>query len=138
MDDAALLRASARERALYDELAGVYRALLDALADPATPVDPDVVGAHRQRAEGLVDALRAVAATLAPRRLAGTPVADQVTSLWRASARAAATALGANRELEARVRARGAAIAERLVSVDRGRRALASYRPVAASGSASA
>ncbi|HYR95530.1 MAG TPA: hypothetical protein VEM57_02295 [Candidatus Binatus sp.] len=129
MDEAGLLRASERERALYDELGAAYRALAAALADEAAPVDPETVTAHQQRVEATVEALRSISAAVTPHRLSGAPVAADVASLWRASAGLAAAALEANRKLGALARARQAALAARLAQLDEGRRALAGYRP---------
>lgn len=134
MDEAALLRASERERALYEELGAAYRGLAAALGDETTPVDPAGVAAHQHRAEDAVEALRTVSAAVAPRRLSGAPVAPDVQQRWRESARLAAAALEANRELGALARARQALLAARLARLGEGRRALAGYRPAATVG----
>jgi hypothetical protein len=131
MDEAGLLRASERERALYEELGAAYRALAAALADEAVPVDPDAVAAHRRRVEATIEALRSISAAVTPHRLSGAPVAAEVESLWRTSAGLAVAALEANRELGALARARQTALAARLARLDEGRRALAGYRPSA-------
>jgi hypothetical protein len=128
MDRSALLSASEHERALYERLGGVYRTLLATLADAAAPVDPASIAAHERDAEATVEALRAVAAALAPHRLGGRPVDADVAALWQASAALAAAALAANRALAAHARARQGALTERLAQVDRGRRGLAGYR----------
>jgi hypothetical protein len=128
MDEAGLLRASERERALYEELGAAYRALAAGLADEAE-IDPAAVAAHQRRVEEIVDALRAASAAVRPHRLSGAPVAAEIQSLWRASGALAAAALEANRQLGEIARARQAMLAARLARLDQGRRALAGYRP---------
>ena len=124
-----LLEASRREHALYRELVAAYRSLANALADPTVPVDPAWLSGRRRDADLAVDALRALAAALAPHRLTGAPVSADVREFWTASAVLAADARTANAEAIRLARERRAAIAARLARVGAGRRALAGYRP---------
>ncbi len=122
-----VLAASRRERALYEELVGVYRGLAAALGDER--FDRARVAAEQARAEAATTALRALAAELAPHRLTGAPLATETHALWQASAALAAEAVRLNGELAALARARQSAVAARLTTLDTGRQALAGYRP---------
>ena len=129
MDEAELLRASQRERALYAELGAVYQSLAEALGDERAPVDTARVAAEERRAEAAIGALRALAAALAPHRLTGAPVAAEVQELWRASAAFAAAAAAANAAVTALAHTRRAGLGARLARLADGRRGLAAYRP---------
>lgn len=130
MDEAALLGASARERALYAELLALYRGLLAALDDGSA--DAAGLAAGRARADAVTSSLRAVAETLAPHRLTADAVAPAVSALWRESAELAVEALGANAELRRRAEASRAGIAAALGRIERSRTGLAGYRAAAA------
>jgi hypothetical protein len=126
MDDAELRRASEHERALYEELAGTYRALAAVLGDEGAPLDG--IATQQRRAEVTAEAIRAVAARIAPRRFGGVPVEVEIQSLWRSSAELAASALETNRELQALARARQDAVAGRLGRLTAGAHGLRGYR----------
>jgi hypothetical protein len=128
MDDAALLRASRRERALYEELHTAYRTLASTLCDEAV-LDVSVVAAHRERADAATAALRQVATLLAPHRLGGVSIPPEVRTEWQASAALAAEAAEANARLMALARARQVALGMRLAQLGETRRVLAGYRP---------
>ncbi|HLK11854.1 MAG TPA: hypothetical protein VKW76_10770 [Candidatus Binatia bacterium] len=127
MADDELLRLSARELLLYQDLAHGYEALLGVLRDDPSPGAAPELREATARTERATDALRAVSAALAPWRLAGRPVPESVRSVWRASAEVAAQAVEANAALVAHARAHQAALAKRLAVLDTGRRALAGY-----------
>ncbi len=129
MDDAALLRASRRERSLYEELRAAYRALATTLADEGTPLDVTSVAAHRERADAATAALRKIAVTLAPRRLGGEAIGALAREEWRASAALAAEAAEANARLLALARARQVGLRARLAQLGETRRVLRGYRP---------
>ncbi len=105
MNGDALVRASRRERDLYGELERAYAALAILLGDERG-VDPAHLTAARERAAETAERLRAVAATIAPRRLTGEPVSDEVATLWRASAELAARAAALSGALVHQARAR--------------------------------
>jgi hypothetical protein len=127
-----LLAASRREQALYEELLGCYRALVEALGDPETPVAPEVVAGHGARADATTAELRRLAAELGPHRLSGTAVDAETRAAWRASADRAAEAARLNAQLTLLARARQQALAARLARLEAGSQALAGYRPRAA------
>jgi len=129
MDYAELVGASRRERALYEELAAAYRAMVGVLRDEHAPVDPAWVAAHGARAEAATAALRAVAARLAPHRLGGDTVPAEAEALWRASAALAAEAAQTNADIIGLARARQRRLADHLARLGDGRRGLAGYRP---------
>ena len=129
MDDAALLRASRRERALYEELHAAYRALASTLCDGDPALDASVVAAQRERADAATAALRQVGAVLAPHRLSGVAIAPDVRAEWEVSAALAAEAAAANARLMALARARQVALSTRLAQLGETRRVLAGYRP---------
>jgi hypothetical protein len=128
MDDAALLRASQRERSLYEELRAAYGALGTLLAD-GTPLDPGRVAAERERADAATAALAKLAATIAPHRLGSRPVAGAVREEWRLSAALAAEAAEANARLIALARTRQGDVRARLAKLGETRRMLRGYRP---------
>ena len=128
MDETDLLGVSARERALYAELLGVYRELLAAIDDESA----DALVERRARAEAITKELRMVAEMLAPHRLSGAAVTASVRALWSESAETAVEALGANAELTKRARSSAAAVAGALLRVREGRSGLAGYRPAGA------
>jgi len=129
MDDAELRRASEHERALYEELAGTYRALATVLGDEGASLD--AIATHQRRAEVTAEALRVVAARIAPHRLGKAPVEVEIQSLWRSSAELAASALQTNREVHALARTRQNAVAARLARLAAGAQGLAGYRACA-------
>ena len=129
MDDAALLRASQRERSLYAELRASYGALATMLGDEGTPLDPGRVTAERERADAATAALAKIAATIAPHRLAGRRVAAEVREEWRISAALAAEAAEANAQLIALARTRQGDLRARLAQLGETRRVLRGYRP---------
>jgi hypothetical protein len=129
MDDAALLRASRRERALYEELHAAYRLLASTLGDEGAILDVSVVAAHRERADAATAALRQVATLLAPHRLGGVSIPTEVRTEWQASAALAAEAAEANAHLMVLARARQVALSTRLAQLGETRRVLAGYRP---------
>ena len=129
MDDAALLRASQRERSLYAELRESYRVLATMLADGGAPLDPGRVAAERERADATAAALAKIAAAIAPHRLAGRPVAAEVREEWRISAALAAEAAEANAQLIALARTRQGDLRARLAQLGETRRVLRGYRP---------
>jgi hypothetical protein len=129
MDQTDLLGASRRELDLYGELAAAYRALKTALGGDDAPADPALVAAHRERAEAVINDLRAVAGTLASHRLSAGTVSPEIEALWRESATLAAEAAETNAELGRLARARQAAVVSQLATLGRGRRALSAYRP---------
>jgi hypothetical protein len=128
MDDAALLRASQRERSLYEELRAAYRALATVLAD-GTPVDPSRVAVERERADAATAALGKLAATIAPYRLGGRPVGAEVRQEWRLSAALAAEAAEANARLIVLARTRQSDVRARRAQLGETRRVLRGYRP---------
>ena len=128
MDDAALLRASQRERSLYAELCASYRALAILLAD-GTPLDPSRVAGERERADAAAATLAKVAAIIAPHRLGGRTVAAEVREEWRVSATLAAEAAEANARLIALARTRQGDVRARLAELGATRRVLRGYRP---------
>ena len=130
-DDAGVLDKSRQEERCYEELLGVYRELVAALADAARPLDRDWLLERHAAAETVTVRLRALSADLAPRRLGGGPVAPEVAALWRRSAALAAEASRTNADATALARARQTALLARIAQLNVGRRALASYRPVA-------
>ena len=85
--------------------------------------------AQQVRASVLTDRLGTLAAEIAPHRLTGVPVADDVQAAWRASAELAAAAAALNAEVTALARARQGALLTRLAQAREGRRALTAYRP---------
>jgi hypothetical protein len=122
-----LTAASRREAGLYGDLVSSYRTLRTALAGEG--FDVALIDAERARASAVTDELRTVAARLAPHRLTGTPVAEEVRAAWQESAELAATAAELNAEVGSLARARQLAIGEQLAQAARGRRALGAYRP---------
>ena len=129
MDDEQLLRASARERALYGELGAVYRDLAGALAVREAAADPAWLASRNDHAEQVTHELREIGAVLAPARLDGAPVPPAVQDLWRESATLAADAARENARLADLALERRADIGMRLARLGAGRRALARYRP---------
>jgi hypothetical protein len=129
MDDAALLCASQHERALYEELCAAYRALATLLADGGTALDPGRMAAERERADAATAVLGTIAATIAPHRLGGRPVAAAVREEWRISAVLAAEAAEANARLITLARTRQVDLRARLAQASRTRRVLRGYRP---------
>ncbi len=130
MDAAALLEASRRELALYRTLAEAYGALAAVLASDG-PLEPERLAAEGARVAQAGDALRAVAAAIAPHRLGSERVAPEVEALWRQSAALAAEAAAANTALQRDARLREHTIRERLAVLAAGSRALVAYRPAA-------
>lgn len=137
MNEAALLRASRRERALYEELHAAYRTLAATLGDESADLDLSEVAAQRERADAATAALRQVATSLAPHRLSGVSVSAEVRAEWQASATLAAGAAEANARLMELARARQVAVGTRLVQLGKTRRVLAGYRPPGARRGAS-
>jgi len=131
MDESTLRRVSAHERALYAELLGVYRELLETVAGAA--VDPARLVRGRMRADEVTRELRAVRDALAAARLTGTAVPEDVRATWHASAALAVDALEANAELARRARAGRDAAGAALARVEQGRVGLAGYRPAGVS-----
>lgn len=125
----ALHEASTRELALWRELVAAYGDLEVLLADPAALADPIHVGQSRERAERCTAELQALRAVLGPWRVDGTPVPGDVRALWRASSELATEAAALNVRLVEAARARQGAMAERLRTLDAGRRGLVGYRP---------
>jgi len=134
MDEAEIVAASRREHALYEDLCAAYQTLaagLDSACDASRLVD------ENRRAESTIEALRGLAAALAPYRMTGEPVPPAVQAVWKASAALAADAARLNATITGLVRTRGEAVSARLAEVRRGRRALRGYRPSAARDAAS-
>jgi hypothetical protein len=129
MDEQALRRVSAHERALYAELLGVYRELLEAVDGGA--VDAARLVRGRTRADEVTRELRAVRDALAAQRLTGGAVPEDVRATWQASAALAVDALAANADLTRRAKASHAATGAALARVEQGRTGLAGYRPAA-------
>jgi hypothetical protein len=128
MDDAALLRASRRERSLYEELRAAYRTLATMLADEG-PLDVSGMAAQRERADAAAAEIARIAASLAPRRLGGAAVGPEVREEWRVSAALAAETTEANARLIAVARGRQGDLSARLVRLGQTRRVLQGYRP---------
>ena len=128
-EKAELLEASRQEEALYRELCELYRAMAGRLRDERAPVDATWMAAQNGRATATVEALRALAAALAPQRLSDGAVPPEAAALWRVSAALATEAAGVNAELMRLARLRQADLSERVSRLDAGRRALAGYRP---------
>jgi hypothetical protein len=130
MDEATLRRVSAHERALYAELLGVYRELLEAVDAAA---DPSRLVRGRLRADEVTRELRSMRDALAADRLTGTAVPEDVRATWQASAALAVDALEANAELARRAKTAHAAAGTALARVEQGRAGLAGYRPAGVS-----
>jgi hypothetical protein len=131
MDEATLRRVSAHERALYAELLGVYRELLEAVGEEAP--DPARLVRGHARADEVTRALRAARDALASQRLTGGAVPADVLATWQAAAGLAVEALEANAALARRARASHAATGAALARVEQGRVGLAGYRPAGVS-----
>jgi hypothetical protein len=119
MDLEALRQASADEHAHYVALLAAYRRLLADATDTAA----------RRAAESATESLREIAAVLVPYRVADAALPADVHARWRESAALAAEAVRTNAALVRTVRARQAALRERLATLATGRRGLAGYRP---------
>ena len=124
----ALTEASRREHALYRELADAYAALASVFGD-AGAVDVERMAAADARADAAAAALRATAAALAPYRLTGASVSEDMRALWRSTARLAAEVARAHADLVALADARRTDVVSRLGELAAGRCGLTAYRP---------
>ena len=121
-----VLAASQQELGLYQELWAVYDRLAAGLAEADT--DATALTDHGQRAAAVTAALRDLAVTLAPHRLAPETVHEDVTAVWRASATLAAATAEANRRLQAAAQARRNRVATQLGQIATGAAAGNRYR----------
>jgi alcohol dehydrogenase class IV len=127
MTETELVAASDAEAASIRALVDAYRDATALLAEPR--VDAARLAAATARADAALGALRALAMTLGPERLAPGGVPEAVLARWRETAALAAEAARLNAELAAGATDRRLLVARRLADLAVGRRALAGYRP---------